>query len=163
MKRNYNVAQYTEVIKKLKKQFPCCGLGTDVIVGFPAETESNFKNTQQLIESLPFSYLHVFSYSKRPGTKAFNFPDQISPKIIKHRSEVLRQIAFKKKQDYYRSQIGQLLRVLWEEKKTNGWLYGLSDQYARVKAKVEGDLSNTISQVKIANASFDGLVGQIVS
>ena len=161
MKRNYNVEFFENVIRKIKDKLPHCGLGTDVIVGFPGETEKNFQNTVQLIKRLPFSYLHVFSYSKRPGTKAAQFADQVDPKIIKERSEILRQIAKQKKRNFYLSRVGQIERVLWEEEKKNNLMSGWTDNYVRVRTKANEKLVNQICRVKITSAEQDFVLGEI--
>ncbi len=163
MKRNYNVEFFENVIRKIKQRLPHCGLGTDVIVGFPGETEKNFQNSVQLIERLPFSYLHVFSYSKRPGTKAAQFSDQVEPRIIKERSEILRQIAKKKKRDFYISRVGKIERVLWEEEKTNNIMNGWTDNYVRVRTKANEKLVNQICHVKITSAEQNFVLGEIAN
>ena len=162
MKRNYNTETFLMIVTKIREKLPHCGLGTDVIVGFPGETEKHFQNTVQLINSLPFSYLHVFSYSKRPGTKATDFSDHVDPKIIKQRSEILRQIAKKKKIDFYLSRVGKIERVLWEEKTKNNFMSGWTDNYIRVRSKANEKMLNQICRVKIVSANPEFVDGEII-
>ena len=134
-----------------------------MIVGFPGETEKNFQNTVQLIKRLPFSYLHVFSYSKRPGTKAAQFADQVDPKIIKERSEILRQIANQKKRAFYLSRVGKLERVLWEEKIKNNLMSGLTDNYIKVCSRENKNLTNKLLLVKLIDIGGGGVWGELVN
>ena len=162
MRRNYNTKSYEKIIQKIKQKLPNCGVGTDVILGFPGETESQFENTVQLIKKLLFSYLHVFSYSKRPGTKAAQFSEHVDPGIIKKRSEFLRQIADEKKHDFYTSQIGKIERVLWEEKTAENFMFGWTDNYVRVRTEAKQMLLNQISQVKVISKRDKFVDGEIV-
>jgi threonylcarbamoyladenosine tRNA methylthiotransferase MtaB len=105
-----------------------------VIVGFPGETEEQFQHTYEWVESLPFSYLHVFPFSKRNGTPASTFPCQVDEKIIKKRAEKMRQLGKQKKQAFYRRFLHEELNVLVEdrrEKETGRWK-GLSRNYIPV-------------------------------
>ncbi len=155
MNRNYNLQTYSEVINRLKNIIPGCGLGTDIIVGFPGETEAKFQATVRIVEQLPFTYLHVFSFSPRPGTGASRFPDRIDPKEIKLRSEILREIGRIKKKNFYNGLVGQKLKVLWEEKKRGDWMFGLSGNYARVRTNVNPKYMNKIYAVEIVKAEQD--------
>lgn len=163
MKRNYNVEYFEQVTSEIKNRLPNCGLGTDVIVGFPGETDLNFQNTVRLVERLPFSYLHVFSYSKRPGTKAVEYEDHVNPKMIKERSEILREVAKKKKRDFYFSQVERVERVLWEEKSKGNHMYGWTDNYVRVRAPFQKELLNSTVEVQIIHADADYVEGQVLS
>ncbi len=163
MKRNYHVEYFEKIISNIKSRLPNCGLGTDVIVGFPGETNLNFQNTVKLIESLPFSYLHVFSYSKRPGTQAVEYQDHVNPKVIQERSEILRGVAKKKKRDFYQTQIKGNLRVLWEERDKGDYMYGWADNYVRVRAPLQKELLNRISQVQIVHTEAEYVEGHLLS
>jgi len=163
MRRNYNIEYFENVINKIKSKLPNCGLGTDVIVGFPGETGDNFQNTVRMIERLPFTYLHVFSYSKRHGTKANEFTDHVNSKVIKERSEKLREVAKKKKRDFYQAQTNDNLRVLWEEKSKGDFMLGWSDNYVRVRALLQKEWLNKISQVRIFHAEADYVESEVIS
>ena len=162
MKRNYDVNAFREVIDRVKEQVPNCGLGTDIIVGFPGETDEQFHNTMQLVEDLPFTYLHVFSYSPRSGTRAARFADRVFPPEIKSRSELLRALGRAKKQNFLSSLVEKKLRVLWEEKQQGKWMFGFADNYARVRTEADEKLMNTISQVEIVSTGQDFVLGKVV-
>jgi len=162
MNRNYDSKIYMEVINRLKEMIPDCGLGTDLIVGFPGETEQQFQNTLKLVEQLPFTYLHVFSFSPRAGTTAARFSEQINPEEIKRRSEILRALGRYKKESFYNSLAGQKLKVLWEEKEHNDWMFGFADNYARVRTKANPDFMNKICSLEIVGAEQDFVQGRII-
>lgn len=162
MNRNYSSSKYIEVIHQIKEIVPDCGLGTDIIVGFPGESQAHFENTVRVIEQLPFTYLHVFSFSPRAGTKAFGMRDRVAPKEIKQRSEILRKLGKKKKRAFLQSLVGQRLSVLWEEKQKDNSVFGLSGNYARVRTQADPVLMNRICLVAITKAESDFVHGEIV-
>lgn len=154
MKRKYTVKEFSDFIQKVYKMVPEIGLGTDVIVGFPGETQAHFEATYRLLRDLPFAYFHVFSYSKRQFAKSQNFPDSVRSETIQARSKILRDLSVRKRQLFIQSLIGSVQKVLFEEKKDGVW-NGLTDHYVRVKAASESNLHNQISGV-----SLDRLDGQ---
>lgn len=131
MNRPYTINEYIAVIEKILNRFEILGIGTDVITGFPGESEEAFNNTKSLLELLPFSYLHIFQFSSRPGTKAANFPEQIDEKTKKARSFILRQIGETKKLSYLLRNIGKSKAVILENKSVSGF-FGTSDDYIKV-------------------------------
>ena len=163
MRRLYRREEFIDIIGKIKSYLPHCGLGTDVIVGFPGETEEHFQNTREIIEKLPFTYLHVFSYSIRPGTAAEKLPDQIAARVIKARSEILHTIAKEKKRDYYRSFVEKEVRVLWESKTDGEWMTGLTDEYVRARAKLNLNLINRFGSLRVEKAGDGFVSGEIVA
>lgn len=162
MNRNYSVKTYKEVTDRVKETIPDCGLGTDIIVGFPGETEQQFQNTFRLVEQLPFTYLHVFSFSPRTGTEAARLSDRVNPKEIKRRSEILRTLGWTKKKHFYNSLVGQKLKVLWEGKKHSDWMFGFSSNYARVRTKADPEFMNKICSVEIVGAENNCIQGNII-
>lgn len=161
MNRNYTGDRFLEAVQKVHSSLPGSGLGTDVIVGFPGETEAQFQNSVEMVEKLPFTYLHVFSYSRRPGTRAFHFPNQVDAKEIKRRSEILRSIGRRKKKEFLKSHIGRTVRVLWEEKHTDRWMSGLTDTYVKVRAKTDARFINRITAARVERADEDFLFGAL--
>ncbi len=161
MNRNYTSAIYVETIQRIKKMLPDCGLGTDIIVGFPGETGERFQNTYSLVEQLPFTYLHVFSFSPRKSTKAARLLNHVNSEDIKGRSQTLRLLGKKKKIYFYKSLIGQKIKVLWEEKNARDWMFGFSGNYARVAAKANPDFFNKICDVEIVAAEQDFVSGKL--
>ena len=162
MERNYSSKLYGEVIQRIKKMIPGCGLGTDIIVGFPGETGQHFQNTLALVEQLPFTYLHVFSFSPRTGTKAARFSDQVNPKEIKNRSKILRASGKRKKQRFLEGLVGKQLEVLWEEKERGDWMLGVSGNYARVRTPANPEFMNKICGVNVVKAESDFVQGDII-
>lgn len=147
MNRAYNSNQFLNIIEKIFKFYPDISIGTDVIVGFPSETDEDFKKTLQLIERIGFSYLHVFSFSKRPFTKASQMPEQIPENIKKDRANYLIKIGKDKKSKYIKKFLGSELDVIVENKK-NGFYSGTSDNYIKcfiTNSKLsEGDILKVI-------------------
>jgi len=130
MNRPYNSAQFSEVIERILKLYKDIAIGTDIIVGFPSETEEDFKKTLKFIEKTGFSYLHVFAYSKRPFTKASEMPEHVSENIKKARANHLIEIGKSKKSEYIKKFLGAELEVIIESKK-NGFFTATSDNYIK--------------------------------
>ena len=163
MRRNYSARDYGYVIERLVSQIPDIGIGTDVMVGFPGETEEHFKSSYEFIKDLPFSYLHVFSYSKRPGTPAADYPDQIKAEIKKNRSATLRQLRTEKIAQFQDRFIGRALEVLLERRrdKTTGMLTGLSDNYIRLMVDGADDLQGRPVEVVMEKSENGRAFGSI--
>jgi threonylcarbamoyladenosine tRNA methylthiotransferase MtaB len=133
MRRHYTVAQYRKAVEYAVSRIPDLGLGTDIIVGFPGETDQSFQNTLDLITELPFTNLHVFSYSKRRGTPAADMPDQIDPKIKKERSAQLIALGKSKRAAFAKSFIGKEVSVLIEKNDETGKATGWTEEYLPTK------------------------------
>ncbi len=103
MHRKYRPWHYREKIEKIRAAMPTAAIGADVMVGFPGETDAEFESTRRLIEELPFTYLHVFTYSARPGTPAAAMPNQVPIHIARERNKILRDLAAEKKQAFMRT------------------------------------------------------------
>jgi threonylcarbamoyladenosine tRNA methylthiotransferase MtaB len=170
MNRNYDRSFLSHLIRELHLRIPKLSIGADVIVGFPGETEEHFKHTYGLVESLPFSYLHVFPFSRRKGTPAFQFPKGVDEREIKKRAETMRELGRQKRQAFYRQFINQELSVLVEdrrEKETGRWK-GLSRNYIPVLltnkngAKEHRDWVNHEWTVRVAELAEKGLIGKVV-
>jgi threonylcarbamoyladenosine tRNA methylthiotransferase MtaB len=137
MHRWYRAAHYARKVELIRETIPVAAIGADVIAGFPGETEEDHRATMEFIEKLPFSYLHVFSFSKRPGTAAENHSGEVPPQMIKRRSKELRALAEKKKAVFRKSQVGSTLRVLTlrerGEDSAGPWTAALSDNYLQLR------------------------------
>jgi len=133
MNRNYTTKQFGELVERLVQRMPGLSIGLDVIAGFPGETEQEFVNTCELIESLPVSSLHVFPFSKRSGTPAATMPGQLPGNLIKERAAHLRLIGSKKSAMYARSYIGKELEVVVESGGQDGLFRGISREYLAVR------------------------------
>jgi threonylcarbamoyladenosine tRNA methylthiotransferase MtaB len=162
MNRNYSSSEYAEILKKIKEQLPEATIGADVIVGFPGEKESNFQNSFDFVESSPIDYLHVFSYSERKNTLAQTFPDKVSPREIKKRSQLMHDLGKRKWEKQLDSFLKKSLEILVEQrrdKKTGHLLTGLADNYIRVNFEGEDVLMNQLVTVKIVKREGKNLIG----
>ena len=112
MHRKYRPRHYADRIAKARALMPDCAVGADVMVGFPGETAADFEESRQFIESLPFTYLHVFTYSERPGTPAAEMPEQVPMPVRKERNRILRELAARKNLDFRRGAVGRTLSVV---------------------------------------------------
>ena len=164
MRRNYDAKQYENIVRCAVDSIPSLGLGADVIVGFPGESEASFEHTRKLIEELPFSYLHVFSYSPRSGTEAHNFRNNIKNITKKERNLILSDLVKEKAQLFYKSFVGKKVTVLIEERKqADGVLKGHSEHYIPVRVDAEGFLQNQLVSVLITEIRKNELVGCLES
>lgn len=163
MRRLYSVKEYIDFLEMVKKKIPDVCLGTDVMVGFPGETNIEFENTRRLLLDVPLSYFHVFSYSERFGTPTMKMSGKVSPKEKKFRSETLRLLSEEKKKQFYSGHIGKRLVVLMEEEK-NGFFQGFSDNYVKVGVRRAKNLSNKFVTVAVKELSPDDLcLGTLVN
>jgi threonylcarbamoyladenosine tRNA methylthiotransferase MtaB len=137
MHRWYRTAHYARRLELIREMLPDAGIGADLIVGFPGETAADHRATLELVRQLPFTYLHVFAFSKRPGTKAAEMPDEIPPAVIQQRSKELRALAAEKSAAFRAGQLGRKLRVLTLGHTGNGdagqWTSALSGNYLEVR------------------------------
>jgi len=157
MKRRYLTKHYRNVIKKINNKIPNACIGIDVIVGFPGETDKHFNDTVSFLKSLNISYLHVFSYSERENTEAIKMSAQIPIKIKKHRSKVLRNLSDKKRQAFYQNNIGLTKEVLFENQTNNGYIYGFSENYIKIKSTYTPQLENTLKKVQINKIEYNNM------
>ena len=161
MRRNYNRHQYLDVTQRAINAIPGLGLGADVIVGFPGETEEAFESTRNLIEQLPFSYLHVFSYSPRRGTEAHQIKDDVPGNIKKQRNQILTQLVGQKSLKIRESFLGQQETVLLENQrdKKSGWLKGHTGNYIPVILEGPDSLKNSMVPVTLQRVSEQQVIG----
>jgi threonylcarbamoyladenosine tRNA methylthiotransferase MtaB len=152
MNRPYDPEQFKRLIIKINHTFPDAAIGVDIMVGFPGETEDAFENTYSLISSLPITYLHVFPFSSRPGTKAASLSNHVNPRLIKARRNKLLDLGRKKKSDFYQKMIGKSLDVLIEDKRdsSSGLLKGISSNYVKVLIDGDDSLKNNILPCRIS-------------
>lgn len=136
MRRRYRRRLYESRIAAIRDRFPCAGIGVDVIVGFPGETEADFEETRRFLADLPVSYLHVFPYSERPGTLAAGFSGQVPWEIRLWRSEILRDLSWRKRRTFAEKCQGQTLQALMETPEE-----GLTENYIRIRLTEPLDLA----------------------
>ncbi|MCK9290508.1 MAG: tRNA (N(6)-L-threonylcarbamoyladenosine(37)-C(2))-methylthiotransferase MtaB [Bacteroidales bacterium] len=135
MRRMYTAAQFAAMVNKLKSRFPDFNITTDMIVGFPGETEEEFEQSVQMAQELAFSHIHTFKYSIRTGTRAERMPDQISEKVKNQRSAILRNISTANKKEYYSTMIGKPQRMLIERITSDGTARGYGENYIPLRLK----------------------------
>ncbi len=163
MNRNYNAATFATVVENSVARLPDVAIGVDVLVGFPGEDEGAFRNTYNLIESLPVSYLHVFPYSKRPGTPAATMPDQVVKADKEERVALLRDLDHKKRTAFFRHHLGSLRQVLVEKRKQGCLLRGYTDNYIPVSFEGNNALVNQLVPVRLEELMADGVLGKVVT
>ena len=160
MKRKYDTARYYESIELLRKWFPGCALTTDMIVAFPGETEQEYSESLAFIQKCAFAEMHIFPYSRRPGTPADKMPGQ-HPNVIKsERSRRAIAIADEMTAAYRSYMVGQTVQVLFEEP-SDGLFTGHAPNYVKVYAEGQ-DLHNEIRSVRITEVYKDGVLGEII-
>lgn len=158
MSRRYLTQLYTNRIESIKEALPNACIGVDVIVGFPGETDEHFLETYNYLNALDISYLHVFTYSERPNTKAAGMDGVVPKNIRAKRSKMLRGLSAKKRRAFYESQIGNELTVLFESENKKGFIHGFTENYVKVKAPWNPELMNTLHTIKLTKIDEDGLV-----
>ena len=162
MHRKYRPWHYVDKIRKIHEAMPDAAIGADVMVGFPGETDELFEESRSFIEQLPFTYLHVFTYSSRAGTPSAAMPDQVPVQVARERNRVLRELAAEKNRAFRQSFVGKTLKVITLQAGADDWTEALSDNF--LKVTVGGRvLANQWMQVKVRNVGKDGLTGRPVS
>jgi threonylcarbamoyladenosine tRNA methylthiotransferase MtaB len=163
MRRPYTRTQYIDLIEKLASQIPNIGIGGDVMVGFPGESDAAFQNTYDLIAHHPMTYLHVFPYSPRGKTPAARMPDQVDAQVKKQRGSALRALGEEKVSAFQKRFLGQTLPVLFEGRRGNGLLNGLTDNYIRVMAPGPDAACDQVVDVRLDCVEDGEVMGQIVA
>jgi threonylcarbamoyladenosine tRNA methylthiotransferase MtaB len=164
MHRWYRAEHYARRVELIRERLPHAAIGADVIAGFPGETEAEHAATVAFIEALPFTYLHVFSYSKRPGTKAASLSGHLPGAVIKRRARELRALAERKSAAFRESQVGHGLRVLTlrnEDGAVPATTPALSTNYLQVHVRGAWP-SNLWLDVRVSNAEANGLIGAVI-
>ena len=160
MKRKYDTARYLESVQLLNKYFPGCAVTTDMIVAFPGETQEEFNQSLDFIRKCGFADMHIFPYSRRPGTPADKMPGQHDNATKEERSRAAIAVAEEMKKAYLDALVGATLEVLFEEEEGEFWI-GHTPNYVKVYAKGE-NLHNEVRNVTITGFYRDGLTGEIV-
>ena len=161
MKRKYTLKMYQDKINMIKQIMPDACIGADVIVGFPGETVEDFEKTYQFIEQLKINYLHVFSYSNRTGTVASELTDQVSKDIKISRSRSLQKLSNQMRFQFYKDNINQVRKVLFESVVDDEYIVGFTDNYVRVIVKGDKSMIKKIFNVKLLFVGEDKVFGEI--
>ncbi|MBF0478831.1 MAG: tRNA (N(6)-L-threonylcarbamoyladenosine(37)-C(2))-methylthiotransferase MtaB [Candidatus Omnitrophica bacterium] len=160
MNRVYTFKEFENFISLVIQMVPGIGIGTDIIVGFPGETDEEFEDTYVKLSKLPLSYIHVFSYSPRKLAKSKDLPNPIAPAIIKKRSQKILQLSLAKREHFFSSLLHQSIPVLFEQQKSGIWS-GLTSQYVRVLVKSNDNLKNKIVPVHLEKIEGQNMIGRI--
>ena len=165
MHRKYTVEEYKKVIDKVRENIPDAAITTDIMVGFPGETEEEFCQSYAFASKMAFSRMHVFKYSRRKGTPADLYPNQINNKIKENRSHMMLKLAEDMKKDFFRKYIGRDMNVLFEQVSDEmpGYAEGLTDNYIRVFVKGDKNILNTIKscRLELRSEQDDFMIGYV--
>lgn len=161
MKRRYTAGDYQQAVALIRDMVPEAAITTDIIVGFPGETDEEFEQSYQLCRQMQFARIHVFSYSPRQETQAAGMPHQVAAQIKKQRSQRMLTLAKESAQNFRQQFLGKTMPVLWEKRSGDGVWSGLTDNYIRVYIKSDGDLTNKLLPVKLLELfNRDGVWGR---
>lgn len=171
MGRNYMTGRFQQLVADIRQHIPRVSITTDIIVGFPGETGEEFERSTAFIERMRFSRLHVFKYSRRPGTRAAEMPHQIDPRIAQERSHRLILLGRRMALGFHARFVGQVVEVLFESARKSQDAHGdqrvplwdgLTDNYLRVLVPSREDLANTLAGVRCLDADETGLRGELI-
>jgi len=166
MHRPYQRELFENLILKIKKRLPLACIGVDTLIGFPGETNASFSNTYSLIENLPVSYLHVFPFSKRSGTPAYHYPDQVKDSVLKDRCHSMRMLSNKKRTMFLEQNINSTSEIIVEHKRDakTGLLKGVTDNYITVLTAGDDCLINKKIPVLLQDIKDEKImVGKIIN
>ncbi len=163
MSRKYNTNLYSEKINKIRKEVNNSCIGADVIVGFPGESDNDFKKTLNFIKDLKLNYLHVFPYSERDNTRSKSLGDVVPRETKEKRSKILRSLSEKLKRNFYKENINKEHNVLYENKKDKNYIYGFTENYVRVKLPYDKKLIGSVKKTYLYDIDSDSYtLGKII-
>jgi len=164
MRRRYDNSRYIESINLIKSKLTKPSISTDVIVGFPGETENDFNDTLKIIKSSKFSKIHFFPYSDRPGTSSYYFKNKIKPDIKKERMKIALELARTEESTYRRNVLNQTRNILWEKplNQSPSIFEGYSEDYLRIQTESEYNLYNKITPVTLQEFKKDYIIGKVL-
>jgi threonylcarbamoyladenosine tRNA methylthiotransferase MtaB len=162
MRRPYTSSQYLKVVSSIRTEISDAAIGADVITGFPGETEGEHRATMEFVEASPLTYLHVFSYSPRPGTVAATMRGQVGSQVMKRRSAELRDLGKRKKFKFQQHMVGRILSVITLDHGGEDFTEAMSNNFLEVKVHGNSGQPNQILDVRIEGIEQDVLMGRIV-
>lgn len=162
MNRRYTAEEYKEIVDILRKNIENVAITTDVIVGFPGETNEEFSETLEFLKEIKLMHTHVFKYSPRKGTPAASMENQVDPQMKNLRSSTLLALSTKNFKEFAKDYIGKTMRVLFEEKNNEGYYEGLTDNYMRIKVKSDTDIRDKFVDTVIKEVKDDFCIGEAV-
>lgn len=158
MRRKYDRELYADRVQYIKRLNPATCIGADVIVGFPGETDEDFRDTVHFLKDLDVSYLHVFTYSERAKTTAIKLENSVPIEVRRSRSKQLHILSDKKKRAFYEHNKNTFVSVLFESENNHGFVYGFSENYIKVKTPYSSELANTIQKVELLGIDHNGIM-----
>lgn len=161
MNRHYTTAEYREIVENLRKAFPNCAITTDIMVGFAGETEEEFQASLEFAKEIAFAKVHVFAYSRRPGTRAYDMPDQVSNRVKEERSRKMIQVTRATQQAFLQEQVGRVEEVLFEQQKERGLWEGYTRNYTHVLMPSGKDLSGQLIQTRLVQVQGESCVAKV--
>ena len=161
MKRLYTREEFATFLERVVEAVPDVCLGTDVIVGFPGETDDDFRETYRFLKAMPFAYFHVFSYSARDHAPSRKLGNAVPREVIQERSRLLRELSARKRRLFHQRFVGKSVSVLFEQQKNGIW-EGLTPHYIRVRVKHPENLKNQIRMVRITEVNDHQVTGELV-
>lgn len=161
MNRHYGTEEYRAIVRNLRREFPNAAVTTDIMVGFPGETEAEFRTSLSFLEEIGFAKAHVFSYSRRPGTAADHFPNQVEPQVKEERSRRMIAAASGTRRAFLRSQTGLVEPVLFERECSPGVYEGYTANYTPVRTRSAGDLCGKVASVRLTEAADDFCLAEL--
>ncbi len=160
MRRRYSTGDYRQAVSLIRSLVPQAAITTDIIVGFPGETDGEFEESYEFCRQTEFARIHVFAYSSRPGTMAAQMPQMVTARVKKERSRRMLALAKESEQNFHRRFLSQTRAVLWEKQAAGVWS-GLTDNYIRVYTRNGEDLTNQILATRLVEVGGDGVRGEI--
>lgn len=162
MRRPYRQKNYAAVVEKIRGNMPDAAIGADVMVGFPTETDEDFAQTLDFLEQMPLTYLHVFPFSRRPGTPAAEMRPQVAEPVLRRRGQLLRELSSRKNRAFRSGFLGGTLSVLTLEKRLRAQaIEALSSNFLKVEVRGTGVEPNQMLEVEVTEVTPDGLKGQV--
>lgn len=162
MKRGYSVSEYQQAVSLLRAMVSDVAITTDIIVGFPGETDEEFEESYNFCRQMEFARIHVFAYSPRQGTSAARLPHQVSEKVKKQRSQQMLALHKESARSFSQRFLGKTMTVLWEQPSDGLWS-GLTDNYIKVYTQSNEDLTNKLLPVKLVEVRGDGVWGEVTN
>lgn len=165
MNRKYTSSEYAGLVSRIRNKFPVCNITTDIMVGFPDETDEDFRRSAEFVRSMDFGKIHVFRYSRRKGTVADRMPNQICDSVKSERWHIMNHIGINSQKKFLESRVGMTLPVLFEREKNPDFHNGYTPDYAYIKIPEKNfrkSLRNSIFYVRIIDSTSDYCTGQIV-
>ena len=162
MNRHYTTAEYRQIVHNLRQAFPNCAITTDIMVGFAGETQEEFAASLAFAKEIAFAKVHVFAYSRRPGTRAYDMPGQVTNKVKEERSRQMIAATLATQRDFFAAQVGRVEEVLFEQEREKNVYEGYTRNYTPVRAASAVPLQGQVLPVEITQALEDCCLGRLV-